>query len=207
MKVVLFGASGMIGSRVLTELLARGHRVQAVVRNPAKVEVHEGVTAEAGDINDVAAVAKLVSGEDAVISAYNPGSPEQLVPATRNLIEGLKMGGIQRFLMVGGAGSLEVAPGVTVLTSGHLPDEWKGIAQAHADALELLKDSDLDWTYLSPAAVIEPGERTGNFRLGTDQLIADAAGKSKISAEDYAIALVDELEKNEFVRRRFTLGY
>jgi hypothetical protein len=150
-----------------------------------------------------------VKGSDAVISAYAPGFETlgNLVLATQSLIAGLQKAGVRRFLMVGGAGSLEVAPGLQLVDAPDFPAAWKGIALAHRDALNVLKGSDLDWTSLSPAALIEPGVRTGKFRLGTDQLVMDDKGESKISAEDFAVAAVDELEKNAHVRQRFTLGY
>jgi putative NADH-flavin reductase len=209
MNVVLFGASGMIGSRILQELVARGHSVTAVVRDTAKVPVMAGVTTKRGDVLDVDSVATNVKGSDAVISAYAPGFETlgNLVLATQSLIAGLQKAGVRRFLMVGGAGSLEVAPGLQLVDAPDFPAAWKGIALAHRDALNVLKGSDLDWTSLSPAALIEPGVRTGKFRLGTDQLVMDDKGESKISAEDFAVAAVDELEKNAHVRQRFTLGY
>jgi putative NADH-flavin reductase len=209
MNVVLFGASGMIGSRILQELVARGHSVTAAVRDTAKVPVMAGVTTKRGDVLDVDSVATNVKGSDAVISAYAPGFETlgNLVLATQSLIAGLQKAGVRRFLMVGGAGSLEVAPGLQLVDAPDFPAAWKGIALAHRDALNVLKGSDLDWTSLSPAALIEPGVRTGKFRLGTDQLVMDDKGESKISAEDFAVAAVDELEKNAHVRQRFTLGY
>jgi len=209
MNVVLFGASGMIGSRILQELVARGHSVTAAVRDTAKVPVMAGVTTKRGDVLDVDSVATNVKGSDAVISAYAPGFETlgNLVLATQSLIAGLQKAGVRRFSMVGGAGSLEVAPGLQLVDAPDFPAAWKGIALAHRDALNVLKGSDLDWTSLSPAALIEPGVRTGKFRLGTDQLVMDDKGESKISAEDFAVAAVDELEKNAHVRQRFTLGY
>lgn len=210
MKVVLYGATGMIGSRVLKELIARGHTVTVVARDPAKVPATANVTVLKGDVLDAESVASTARGADAVISSYGPGqgASRQLMEAsTRALIAGVKKAGVRRFLMVGGAGSLLVAPGVDLIDSGHLPAEYMEIAIAHRDALTILKGSDLDWTSLSPAAFIQPGERTGKFRLGGDSLIADAEGNSKISAEDYAVALVDELEQPKHVRQRFTLAY
>jgi len=199
----------MIGSRILQELVARGHSVTAAVRDTAKVPVMAGVTTKRGDVLDVDSVATNVKGSDAVISAYAPGFETlgNLVLATQSLIAGLQKAGVRRFLMVGGAGSLEVAPGLQLVDAPDFPAAWKGIALAHRDALNVLKGSDLDWTSLSPAALIEPGVRTGKFRLGTDQLVMDDKGESKISAEDFAVAAVDELEKNAHVRQRFTLGY
>ena len=154
--------------------------------------------------------ASLISGSDAVISAYAPpqDDTDQLLGVTERQIEAVRKAGKNiRLIVVGGAGSLEVAPGVTVLQSGHLPAEWIPIAASHEKALRLLEKSDINWTYFSPAAFFEPGERTGKFRLGTNQLVADAQGNSRISMEDYAIALVDELEKPAHQRARFTIGY
>lgn len=213
MNVVLYGASGMIGSRILKELVARGHKVTAVVRNPSRVPREESVAVAQGDLLDAPDVAARLRGADAVISAYSPGqgTEQQLLDATRALLAGAKQAGVRRVLMVGGAGSLLVAPGVSLIDSGHLPNEWLAIAKAHRDALEILRTSkdaaDLEWTSLSPAAFIQPGERTGNFRLGGDELISDAQGQSRISAEDYAVALVDELENPRHIRQRFTVAY
>lgn len=213
MNIVLFGASGMIGSRILRELVSRGHGVKAVVRDPSRVAAEPGVTVAGGDMSDAAQVASLAAGADAVVSAYSPGqgTETRLLPAIEALVAGVKQAGVQRVLIVGGAASLFVAPGVTLLASGHLPAQWLAIAQAHADVLGWLRTSDaakgLEWTCFSPAAFIEPGERTGKFRLGGDDLMMDAQGQSRISAEDYAIALVDELERPQHARQRFTVGY
>ena len=209
MNVVLYSPTGMIGSRVLTELVSRGHNVTAIARDPSKVPAHPGVNVVKGDIFDTADVAAKVVGADAVISAYGPGQGDvnDLIKATRSLIAGLDKSDVKRLIFVGGAGSLLVAPGVNVIDSGHLPEEYKAIAIAHRDALKLLRDSDLDWTYFSPAGFIQPGERTGKFRLGTTSLITDDKGNSSISAEDYAIALVDELEHPKHIRQQMTAAY
>ena len=208
MNVVLFGASGMIGSRILNELVSRGHRVTAVVRDPARVEANPNVAAIKGDILDPEDVAAKTRGADAAISAYSPGAEvEALLSATRSLIAGLHKAGVWRLIIVGGAGSLLVGPGVDLIDSGHLPEQWKAIAIAHRDALNLLRESDLAWTYFSPAAFIQPGQRTGKFRLGGDSLLSDEQGNSRISAEDYAVALVDELESPKHPRQRFTIAY
>ena len=208
MNVVLYGATGMIGARILTELVSRGHRVIAVVRDPSKVPTHPNVAAVAGDILDPEDVAAKVKGANAVVSAYSPGSEaENMVTATRSLIAGLHKASVWRLIVVGGAGSLLVGHGVDLIDSGHLPEQWMAIAVAHRDALNLLRSSDLAWTYFSPAAFIEPGERTGKFRLGGDSLLTDEQGTSRISAEDYAIALVDELEDPKHIRERFTIAY
>lgn len=208
MNVVLYGASGMIGSRVLRELLQRGHAVTAVVRNPERINA-PGARVVKGDVTDEASVAATAKGVDAAISAYSPPQDQldAIVSATQALLAGLKKAGVQRLIFVGGAGTLEVAPGVQVVDAPDFPAQWKGIALAHRDALNVLKASDLDWTYLSPAGLIQPGERTGKFRLGTNKLLTDAKGDSRISAEDYAIALVDEFENPKHLHQHFTLAY
>ena len=209
MKVVLFGASGMIGSRVLNELVRRGHTVTAVVRHPEKVQPANGVKVVQGDITSHADVAEAAQGADAAISAYSPPrtNPETIVDATRSLLSGLADVGVTRVIVVGGAGSLEVAPGVQLVDTPSFPPVWMAIALAHRDVLPVLKESDLDWTCFSPAALIEPGERTGKFRLGGTRLLANDRGESAISAEDYAVALVDELENPRHIRQQFTAAY
>jgi hypothetical protein len=163
----------------------------------------------AGDQTDVADVVRLVKGADAVITAYSPGvgTETEILDATRWLIAGTKQAGVKRLIMVGGAGSLEVAPGVQLVDTPQFPTGWKAIALAHRDTLPILRRSDLDWTNLSPAAEIQPGERTGKFRRGANTLLVDGQGHSRISAEDYAIAIVDELEHPAHVRQRFTVAY
>lgn len=209
MHIALYGATGKSGSRILTELLSRGHQVTAIVRDPAKLAAQPGLTVVQGDVSSAAAIAGKIKGADAVVSAYAPPADDtdQLLPVTEHFIEAVKQAGNPRLVIVGGAGSLEVAPGVTVIASGHLPAEWMPIAVSHEKVLEQVRKSDINWTYFSPAAFFVPGERTGKFRLGTDQLIANEQHDSRISLEDYAIALVDELEKPQFERRRFTIGY
>jgi uncharacterized protein len=208
MNVVLYGATGKSGIRILTELLSRGHSVTAVARKP--IGIPANVKTVKDDLSDVNKIATIISGADAVVSAYAPpqDDTDQLLGVTERQIEAVRKAGKNtRLIVVGGAGSLEVAPGVTILQSGDLPAEWVPIATSHEKALALLKASDINWTYFSPAGFFEPGTRTGKFRLGTDQLISDAEGNSRISMEDYAIALVDELEKPAHQRARFTIGY
>lgn len=209
MNIALYGATGKSGSRILTELLSRGHQVTAIVRNPTKLAAQPGLTIVQGDVSSADAIAAKIEGASAVVSAYAPPADDtdQLLPVTEHFIEAVKQTGNPRLVIVGGAGSLEVAPGVTIIASGHLPAEWMPIAISHEKVLEQVKKSDINWTYFSPAGFFVPGERTGKFRLGTDQLIANEQGDSRISLEDYAIALVDELEKPQFERRRFTIGY
>jgi uncharacterized protein len=207
MKVVLYGASGNAGSRILTEFQSRGHDVTAAVRNPEKLPA--GTNSVRDDLSNIDRIAEIITGSDAIVSAYMPppDDTDQLVTVTGRLIDAVRKAGNPRLIVVGGAASLEVAPGVTVLSSGHLPAPWIPIATSHAKALDLLKSSDVPWTYFSPAGFFEPGQRTGKFRLGKDRLIADDKGDSRISYEDYAIALVDELEHPANIRQRFTIGY
>jgi len=212
MNLALFGATGMIGQRILQEALQRGHTVTAVVRDPARLaEMHPNLHVVTGDILDPQSVASAVAGQDAVISAYGPGHGDAatLPAVAHSLIAGLTAAGVVRLIVVGGAGSLEVAPGVTLVETPEFPAAWKGLALAHGEMLKVFQAEGgaLEWTYFSPAAFIQPGERTGTFRLGGDQLVTDANGESKISAEDYAIALIDELEKPAHVRQRFTAAY
>jgi uncharacterized protein len=202
MKVALIGATGMIGSRLLAELSRRGHKVTAIVRNPEKVPAHQGVTAKKGDVFDEPGLTTLLKGHEAAISAvhFAQSDPKKLISAA-------KASGVKRYLVVGGAGSLEVAPGKKLIDTPQFPAMYKAEAAAGGDFLDLLREEPtLDWTFLSPPALIAPGERTGKFRIGGDQLLTHDKG-SNISAEDYAIAFVDELEKPAHSRRRFTVGY
>ena len=208
MKLALFGASGMIGSRILREAVRRGHAVTAVVREPRRFPAPTGrVIVIKGDVVDPGNVAAAVTGHDAVLSAVGPG-PEVLAAAPRSLIEGLTRAGVKRLVVVGGAGSLEIAPGRQLVDEPDFPGAYKAAALAHRDALNLYRqNTSLDWTFLCPPAEIEPGERTGHFRTGADQLLVDPAGKSHISAEDYAVAFLDEVEKPAHIRKRFTVAY
>jgi len=209
MHVVLYGATGKAGSVILKELVDRGHAVTAVARTPEKVRNLKNVNVIQGDLSDPAEIAGIVKGADAVVSAYGPPPDKtaEIIGATDRLIQGIERAGGPRLVVVGGAGSLFVAPGVTVRESGHVPNEWIPIADAHIQVLKNLKQSGINWTYFSPAAFFEPGQRTGKFRLGKDDLIADPQGNSRISFEDYAVALVDELENPRHQRQRFTIGY
>ncbi|RDJ20518.1 NAD(P)-dependent oxidoreductase [Bosea caraganae] len=203
MKIALVGATGFIGSRLLAELTARGHQVSAIVRNPEKVPVQAGITAVKGDVFDKDGLAAQLKGHDAVISAVHFTASDPAV-----LLAAVKQSGVKRYLVVGGAGSLEVAPGVKLFDAPDFPAIYLVEAKAGGAFLDLLRqENGLDWSFLSPPALIAPGERTGKFRLGKDQLLVDADGKSAVSAEDYAIALVDELEKPAHNRQRFTVAY
>jgi putative NADH-flavin reductase len=202
MKVAVIGASGAAGSRIVAELARRGHAVTGIARNPGRVAALPGVTAKAGDAGDVDAMAGLLRGHDAVVSSvrFTASDAEKLIAAVR-------ASGVKRYFVVGGAGSLEVAPGLRLIDTPQFPDAYKAEAAAGGVFLDKLrKVEDLDWSFLSPSAMFVPGERTGKFRLGRDQLLAGETGSS-ISFEDYAIAAVDELETPGHVRRRFTVGY
>ncbi|WP_431899650.1 NAD(P)-dependent oxidoreductase [Nonomuraea sp. bgisy101] len=200
MKILLFGATGMIGQRIAAELGDRGHEVTGVSRSgPVK--------------GDVTQTGELAKGYDVVISAIAPprdgSEPEApFLAATRALIDGVREAGVRRLITVGGAGGLEVAPGLDLVDTPDFPEIYKKESLSQRAALALYREvADLDWTYVAPAAVIEPGERTGSFRVGGDQLLTDEHSNSSISAEDYAVAIADEVEKAEHVRRRFTVGY
>jgi uncharacterized protein len=212
MRIALFGITGNIGSRIAKEALDRGHSVAAVVRGARKPALEDpNLQVVPGDVLDPASVAAAVKGTGAVISAVGPRNFERssfLAEAARSLIAGLKQAGVMRLLIVGGAGSLEVAPGVQLVDTPDFPKEWKGVALAHRDAWELIRsEKELDWTYIAPAAFIEPGVRTGRYRTGGDKLVADAQGNSRISIEDYAVAVIDELEHPKHVKQRMSAGY
>lgn len=210
LKIALFGATGMIGSRIAAEAARRGHRVSALVRDPARVAAGANVVAQRADLLDVASVAAAARGHDAIASAYAPtkAQPADVLLASRALVAGAREAGVKRLVVVGGAGSLEVAPGQQLVDSDGFPDAYKPVALAHRDALAFYRTiGDLDWTFFAPAALIAPGERTGTFRTGANTLIADASGASRISAEDYAVAFVDALEQGSFVREIATVAY
>jgi len=215
MKVALIGASGFVGSAVLKELTDRGHTVTALVRHPEKISLtHPQLSVVAADVADQAQLAELLAGADAVVSSYNPGweNPhiyEDTLKNYRSIIDAVKQAGVERLIVVGGAGSLYVQPGLTVMDSGVLPEAImpgvKGLAEVFRKYLK--PENELDWVFFSPAGNIAPGERTGTFRLGQDDLIVDDKGESNISVEDYALALVDELENPVQHKARFTIGY
>jgi putative NADH-flavin reductase len=201
-KVALIGASGAVGSRLLKELSDRGHTVTGIARSPEKIASLPGVTARKGDVFDPQGLADLMRGHDVAISSVHflDSDPDTLIAAVR-------ASGVKRYLVVGGAGSLEVAPGKRLVDTPEFPAIYKAEAQKGADFLDKLRAvTDLDWTLLSPSAMFVPGERTGKFRLGKDMLLASDKGSS-ISFEDYAIVMVDEIEKPAHVRQRFTVGY
>ncbi|MGO4714957.1 NAD(P)-dependent oxidoreductase [Bradyrhizobium sp. 2TAF24] len=203
MKIAVVGATGQAGSRITAELLRRGHQVTAIVRNPEKLPAAANLTARKGDVFDQDGLTALLAGHDVAISAVHFTASD-----LHKLIAAAKASKVSRYIVVGGAGSLEVAPGVRLVTTPGFPDAYKAEATRGGDFLDLLRqEKELNWTFISPSALFVAGERTGQFRLGTDQLLADASGKSWISFEDYAVALADEIEKPAHERRRFTVGY
>ncbi len=219
MKVALIGASGFVGARILEEALSRGHLVTAIVRKPEALPSHPNLTAKAVDVHDVASLATALAGHDAVISAFNPGRGtaggddiyDQHVAGHRAIIDAVKHSGVTRYLAVGGAASLKTADDVEFLDSPAFPKEYEpfkgGIRGTRAQYYMLKDEPGLDWVFLAPSAFLTPGERTGKFRVGKDHILYDAEGQSRISLEDYAIAMVDELETPAHHHERFTVGY
>ncbi len=216
MKIVVFGATGNVGRRVVAEALRRGHEVVGVVRDPAAVASPDTrATLVEGDATDAASVGRVSMGADVVVSAISPrpnarglGAPS-LVAVARALIAGLKHAGVRRLMIVGGAGSLEASPGHALVDLPDFPAAYKAESLEQRDALEYYRAHAraIEWTYLSPAAEVGPGARTGRYRTTGDRVLTDAAGKSFITFEDYAVALVDELENAQHVRERFGVAY
>ncbi|WP_426161803.1 NAD(P)-dependent oxidoreductase [Pseudoduganella sp. R-32] len=212
MKIALIGATGFIGNGLLAEALSRGHQVTALVSRPERLAPQAGLTALGADVHDQQKLTGQLAGHDAVISAFS-GHAQQDVReyygrGIDSIVGAAKRAGVPRLLVVGGAGSLEVAPGVQAVDTPQFPDQWKASALGARDTLEkLCKEQELEWTYLSPAALIERGERTGKFRIGGDQLLVDAQGQSRISVQDYAVAMLDELEHPAHSGKRFSVAY
>ena len=220
-KVVLIGASGFVGSAILNELLYRGHQVTAIAPHPEKVKAdNPNLTVVQGDATDPATLAGVSKGKDAVISAYNPGwghprQYEETLEKYPKIVEGTKRAGVRRLLIVGGAGTLFVAPGLRLVDTGDLPAEWlpgvKSMGEFYLDYL--MSEKEVDWVFFPPAGNLGnmgqqgPGKRTGKFRLGKDDMLFDEKGESFISVEDYAYAMIDELEQENHHNERFTAAY
>ncbi|KQO24643.1 3-beta hydroxysteroid dehydrogenase [Acidovorax sp. Leaf76] len=213
MNIALIGATGFVGSAVLDELLQRGHRVTVLARNPGKLTARERLTVVAADAQDAAQIAQAAAGHDAVVSAYNPGWTvpdihDQFLKGTRAIIDGTKQAGVRRLLVVGGAGSLFVAPGVQLVDTPEFPAEWKQGALAAREALNWIRtENTLDWTFLSPPILLAPGERTGKYRLGTEAPLMNGEAPGGISVTDLAVAIADELETSRHVQQRFTVAH
>jgi putative NADH-flavin reductase len=213
MNIALIGATGFVGKAVLEELLNRGHQVRSLQRDVAKLAARAGVEARAADVLAGANLTAELKGVDAVVSAFNPGwaNPnlhDDFLRGSDAIATAAREAGV-RLLVVGGAGSLFIAPGQQLVDSPAFPAEWKQGALAAREALNRLRadQSGLDWSFVSPAMHLAPGQRTGRFRLGRDEPVFDAKGESHISVEDLAAAIVNELESPQFRRARFTLGY
>ncbi len=207
MKLAIIGATGFVGSGILSESLNRGHEVTAIVQNPEKLPTHPQLTSSKADVLDSEALASLVEGHDVVISAFNPGKDESGT-GPRSIIDAVQRAGVKRLLVVGGAGTLEVAPGKRLVDEPDFPSEWKAGALKTAAFLDQLRgETELDWVFLSPPAMLAPGERTGKYRVGGDQFMVGDDGQSRISIEDYAVAMIDEAEKPRHSRARFAVAY
>lgn len=214
-KIVLIGASGFIGSAILNEALNRDIRVTAVVRNPEKIKIsNPNLKIVKADVSSAHTVTEVTGGADVVISAYSPGwsNPniyEDTLKTYPAILEGVKKAGAKRLLIVGGAGTLFAAPGLRVVDSGTIPEKILGAVKSLGEFYlhTLMNEKEIDWVFFSPAGVIEPGERTGKYRLGKDDLIVNDKGESKISVQDYAKAMIDELETPAHHKERFTIGY
>jgi len=217
MKTALIGASGFVGKHLLQELLDRGHRVTAIVRRPENISItHPNLVVKQGDVLKEEVVAELVKGHDAVVSAYNPGwtNPliyEEYLQGAKAIQNGTKKAGVKRYIVVGGAGSLYVKPGLQLVDTPHFPAEYKAGAGAARDYLVTLqKETELDWTFVSPAIEMHPGTsgiRKGSYRTGLDNPVFDEHHRSVLSVEDLAVAIVDELENGQFIHQRFTAAY
>ncbi len=214
-NVVLIGASGFVGTAILNELLNRGHKITAIVRDLAKVTAsNPNLKVVQADVTDTDVLIEASKGKDAVISAYNPGwkNPNIYEETLKNyplIVDSMKKAGVERLLIVGGAGTLFYAPGKMVMDADDVPAKLlpgiKSLGEFYLNTLR--KENDIDWIFLSPAANMTPGERTGKFRIGKDDLVVDVNGDSNISVEDYAVAMVDELEQKHHHKERFTIGY
>ena len=216
MKVALIGASGFVGKAILNELITRGHKVTTITRNSENVEQTENVKAVAANALNADEVANAVKDVDAVISAYNAGwtNPNlynEFLEGSKAIQEGVKESGVKRLIVVGGGGSLYVAEGLQLVDTPEFPQEFKAGASAARDYLNILKEEkELEWTFLSPAIEMHPGtsgERKGVYRKGLDNPVFDENQRSAISVEDYALAIVDELEHPKHIRQRFTVAY
>ncbi|MEO9070952.1 MAG: NAD(P)-dependent oxidoreductase [Ginsengibacter sp.] len=216
MKIALIGATGFVGSAILKEALGRGHQVTAIARETGKIEGQNNLTIIESDVMDSNGLAKILQGSDVVVSAYNAGwtNPElynDFLNGSRSIQEAVKKSGVKRLIVIGGAGSLYVAPGVQLVDTPEFPEAFKPGAGAARDYLNELKtENQLDWTFVSPAIEMNPGaphERKGTYRTGVDNPVFDTDHRSRISVEDLAVAIVDEIENPKHIRVRFTVAY
>ena len=212
MNIAIIGATGFIGSAIMQEALSRHHQVTALVSRPERLTAGEHLSVAATDVQNATQLAEQLRGFDAVISAFSGHASQDVlayyVSGMKNIIAATRLANVPRLLVVGGAGSLEVAPGQMLIDTPDFPAQYKASAEGARQALQMLRaETALNWTMLSPSAMIAPGQRSGQFRLGGNQLLVDADGQSHISVQDFALAMIDELEKPAHLRQRFTVGY
>jgi putative NADH-flavin reductase len=213
MKLVIIGANGKIGSRIAEEAILRGHQVTGISRNPEGGIRNDKIRWIQADVLDTESLTATLRGQDAIISAFGidwqkPDTYHLFSDVASSIIRAARKAGVRRIINVGGAGSLEVAPGVQLVDTPSFPEIWRQGANEQRKSLEVFRaEKNLDWTFFSPAIVIEPGPKTSRFRLGKDSPVFDEKGNSSISYDDYATALIDELEHPAFIRQRFTIGY
>ena len=218
MKVALIGASGFVGSKILAEALQRGHQVTAIVRNPEKIQPDKNLNTKKADVLNVDELSKLLAGHDVIVSAFNPARGvagahvyDLHVQGHKAILAAAKKSGVKRFLGVGGAASLKTPEGIELIDSPQFPaayEQFKPGIRGTRELYYLLKQEPaLDWVFIAPSVVIAPGERTGKFRIGKDHVLYNDKGESKISLEDYAVALVDEMERPQHHNERITIGY
>ena len=216
MKIALIGATGFVGSAILKEALQRGIQVTAIVRHPEKIKAQKNITIVKGDVMETDKLAELFKGNDAVVSAYNAGwsNPHlynEFLKGSKAIQEAVKRSGVRRYIVLGGAGSLFIAPGKQLIDTPEFPEEWKPGALSARDYLNILKEEkELDWTFLSPAIELNegnPGERKGVYRTGLENPVFDSNQRSYISVYDLAMAIIDELENPKHIHQRFTVAY
>jgi putative NADH-flavin reductase len=218
MKVALIGASGFVGSKILAEALQRSHQVTAIVRNPEKIQPHKNLNTKKADVHNVEELAKLLAGHDVIVSAFNPARGtagahvyDLHVNGHKAILAAANKSGVKRFLGVGGAASLKTPEGIELIDSPQFPAAYEpfkpGIRGTRELYYLLKQEPSLDWVFIAPSVVIAPGERTGKFRIGQDHVLYNDKGESKISLEDYAAALVDEMERPQHHNQRITVGY
>jgi uncharacterized protein len=216
MKIALIGATGFVGTAILKEALDRGHAVTAIARNPEKIKAQNNLTIVKSDVMDSDGLSQVLKGNDVVVSAYNAGwtNPDiynEFLKGSRSIQEAVRKSGVKRLIVLGGAGSLFITPNVQLVDTPQFPADWKPGALSARDYLNELKNEDqLDWTFVSPAIEMNPGtphERRGTYRTGLDNPVFDANNKSTISVEDFAVAIVDEVENPKHIRVRFTVAY
>jgi putative NADH-flavin reductase len=206
MRIIVFGANGRQGSRLVSEALGRGHEVTAAVRSLQRAgDVDERATVVVADALDADRVAEVAAGHDAALNA----TKERHADVARALLDGLARAGVARLVIVGGASSLEVEPGTRLFDTPEFQEEWKAEAASGIESLAVYRSAQtpVEWTYVSPGAFLAPGERTGSYRTGGEQLLVGEDGSSAISMEDFAVALLDEVEERKHPNQRFTAAY